>query len=82
MPLGTWPRNKALKEIGALALVQVLEAMETLSLALFTRVLNWTEAETQILIGMARNELEDRSKHLYMICRVIYGKKPGNAPTQ
>ena len=62
-------------------LLQALEGIEALTIALFTRVLGWTEAETQILLGMARNEFTDRSKHLYSLLHVIYGRKPGNEPT-
>ena len=78
--MGTWAKNATLKELGAVVLLQLLESVESMTLALFTRVLHWTEAETQVLMAMVRNELKDRSKQLFVLCRIIYGRKPGNEP--
>ena len=80
MPVGTWAKNKTLKEIGAFMQLYILEAVEPLTLALFTRVLGWTEAETQVLMAMVRREFKDRSRYLYVICNIVYGRKPGTGP--
>jgi len=79
--MGTWAKNKTLKEIVAILQLQALESIEPLTLALFTRVLNWTEVETQVLMAMVRNEVKDRLKRLYLLCNIIYGRNPGNEPT-
>jgi hypothetical protein len=43
--------------------------------ALFTRVLGWTELEMEMLLAKVRNELKDRSLHLYLKICFVYGQK-------
>ncbi|KAK5202948.1 hypothetical protein LTS03_009624 [Exophiala xenobiotica] len=53
-PIGTWPKNKRLKQIGLFFEHQFLEgAVDGYSLALFTRLGGWSEAETQVLLAQA-----------------------------
>lgn len=66
VPLGTWPRDPKLKEIGRFFRVQFLErALEAYSLALFTRFGDWTNEEVQVLLALVREELKSNKFHLY-----------------
>ena len=66
VPLGTWPKDPALKEIGRWFRVQFVEmALESYSLALFTRTGGWTNEEFQVLIAKVREELKSNKVHLY-----------------
>lgn len=66
VPLGAWPKDKALKEIGRWFRVQFLEmALEAYTMALFTRFGNWKYEEVQVLLAMVRNELKSDRIHLY-----------------
>lgn len=66
VPLGTWPRDPALKEIGRWFRVQFLEgAIEAYTLALFTRAGGWTNEEVQVLLARVRAELKSNTFHLY-----------------
>lgn len=66
VPLGTWPRDKALKETGRWFRVQFLEgAIEAYTLALFTRAGGWTGDEVQVLLAAVRRELKTDDIHLY-----------------
>ncbi|OAA49472.1 hypothetical protein NOR_01395 [Metarhizium rileyi] len=77
VPLGTWPRNPALKEIGRYFRVQFLDmALEAYSLALFTRMGGWSNEEAQVLFAMVRNELKTNRIHLYTYTAFVTGTKP------
>ena len=43
LPVGIWPKNKRLKNIGMFEMVNMDEGLESLSLMLFTRALKWTQ---------------------------------------
>ncbi|KAL1966544.1 hypothetical protein VTN77DRAFT_4466 [Rasamsonia byssochlamydoides] len=55
---------------------QVLEAIGSYAPALFTRVLGWNREEVEVLSAAARNELKDRSIHVYQEVHIVYGRKP------
>ncbi|KAJ9665692.1 hypothetical protein H2201_004176 [Coniosporium apollinis] len=59
IPVGTWPKNKKLKEIGAFDLVQFLDGLEGLSLRILTTVRRWSPEEVQALLMDVRKELRD-----------------------
>jgi hypothetical protein len=65
-PIGTWPKEKKLKEIGRYFRCQMLEgAIEGYSLAVFTRFGGWSPAETEVLFAHVRNELKSNKMHIY-----------------
>jgi hypothetical protein len=65
-PIGPWPKNKRLKEIGIYFQYQFLEAaVDGYSLALFTRFGGWTEEETQVLLAHVRKEIKSNKMHVY-----------------
>ncbi|KAH7166430.1 S-adenosyl-L-methionine-dependent methyltransferase [Dactylonectria macrodidyma] len=77
VPLGTWPKDAKLKEIGRVFRVQFLEmAIEAYSLALFTRFGGWTSEEVQVLLALVRAELKTNKIHLYTYAAYITGRKP------
>ncbi|KHN94348.1 uncharacterized protein MAM_07777 [Metarhizium album ARSEF 1941] len=81
VPLGTWPKNPALKEIGRWFRVQFLDmALEAYSLALFTRLGGWSNDEAQVLFAMVRNELKTSRIHLYTYTAFVTGTKHADAP--
>ncbi|KAK5655087.1 hypothetical protein OQA88_5986 [Cercophora sp. LCS_1] len=65
IPLGPWPREKALKEVGRWFKVQFLEgALEAYTLALFAMA-GWSGEEVKTLLEKARGELAEGRMHLY-----------------
>jgi len=64
LPLGPWPRDLALKEIGMLNVTQVLEGLEGFTLRLFTGVLGWSVEAIQILLAKVRKEMKDQRIHM------------------
>ncbi|OJJ57247.1 hypothetical protein ASPSYDRAFT_155427 [Aspergillus sydowii CBS 593.65] len=75
IPIGSWPKDKPLKTIGQWMQVHAIESVEPLTLALFTRVLGWSEAECRVLIAKVQREFKERRQY-YVNCHFIYGQKP------
>ena len=59
IPIGPWPKDKALKEIGTFDIVQFLENMEGLSMRIFTTLANYTPEEVLALCAKLREELRN-----------------------
>jgi uncharacterized UPF0146 family protein len=74
--MGSWPKNPHLKDVGKVAKLTVLEAIEPYSLALFTRVLGHTYEETQEFMLKAQDDLIDARHHVYGRVHYVYGRRP------
>ena len=79
VPVGVWPKDKKMKEVGAFNLVQLKEGLEGFSLALYTRVLGWSPDEVQILLNKVRKDLSDRAIHAQNDIHVVWARKPLSA---
>ncbi|KAL4776642.1 S-adenosyl-L-methionine-dependent methyltransferase [Aspergillus nidulans var. acristatus] len=64
LPLGTWPRERRMKEIGALNMLQMLDGLEAFSAATFTNILGWTIEEVQVFLALVRKDAKDRGVHM------------------
>ncbi|EOD44847.1 putative tam domain methyltransferase protein [Neofusicoccum parvum UCRNP2] len=78
-PLSPWAKGRRLKEIGKYNLIHVLDAIEAYSIALFTRVLNYSAEEVQVMLAKMREEYKNPELHIYWIYHVTYGQKPEDA---
>ncbi|KAJ3539967.1 hypothetical protein NM208_g5269 [Fusarium decemcellulare] len=76
-PIGTWPKDKFYKELGAWTYANLEGGLEGLTLALFTRALKWTKDETMLFCAEVRKNLQDPRIHAYILVIVVYGQKPG-----
>ncbi len=66
LPLGTWPKDKRLKEIGAWTrLVLMDEGMEAMTMELLTEVMKWSVEEVQVLLAKVRPEVIKSEVHAY-----------------
>ncbi|KAF7190415.1 Secondary metabolism regulator laeA [Pseudocercospora fuligena] len=75
-PLGAWPKDKSLKEIGRWFKAQFLEmALEAYTLALFVRVGGWQELEVKALLAHVRSEMSTSKMHLYTFCSYLACEK-------
>jgi len=52
------------------------ESVEAHSIALYTRVLNYSLDQAKVFFEMVKKEFNDRRLHLYTIYRFVYGRKP------
>lgn len=76
LPIGMWPQNKRLKQIGALMMVNYMEALEAMTFAMFTSVLGWTIEEVQVFLVGVRNDIRRKDVHIYFHYYFVYGQKP------
>lgn len=76
VPIGQWTRDPILKTIGGFERLHMNESVEAHSLALFTRVLGYSDNQANTLFTMVCNEVNDRRLHLYTVYRFLVGKKP------
>lgn len=63
VPVGPWPKDPQLKEIGTLNLVQLLDGMEAFTLRLFCDVLGWTREECLVMLAQVRSEFKSPDIH-------------------
>lgn len=75
-PLGPWAKNKKNKEIGRYCLADFHDAVAT-PVALFTKVLGWSEGKFGDMLEEVRRELEGQETHLYATVAFCYARKPG-----
>ncbi|CAP61830.1 uncharacterized protein PODANS_5_2670 [Podospora anserina S mat+] len=74
-PINTWPRDPKHKELGKWAHENFSWGCESMSLALFTRVLRWSADEVRIFMASVRKDLRDRRLHAYWNFWVVYGRR-------
>ncbi|KAG0154688.1 hypothetical protein PDIDSM_256 [Penicillium digitatum] len=80
VPSSVWARDPVQKEIGRYNQCSLLMAVESYSLALFTRVLGWSNSETQVFLAGVRKDLKNPAVHTYCNLHVVYGRKPSRSP--
>ncbi|OJD32350.1 methyltransferase domain-containing protein [Diplodia corticola] len=76
IPLGPWPKDPKMKEVGLVNLMQYLDGLEAFSFRMFTNVLGWKLEEVKVINAEVREELKNKSIHPYYTFHVAYGQKP------
>ncbi|RSL46430.1 hypothetical protein CEP54_013850 [Fusarium duplospermum] len=77
LPIGAWPKDLRLKEIGRYQAIQELQVIDSYTPQLFRHVLGWNMEEIQVLMAQVKRELRDPSIHLYLPVYIVWGRKPG-----
>lgn len=75
-PVGSWPKDPRLKEIGRVGQVTLYDAIEPYTLALWTRVLGYSSQEAQEYVDKVRAELLNTSHHIYVMFHYVYAQRP------
>ena len=65
IPEGGWPADRRLKQAGQLQQVAMLDGVEALTLAIFTRCLNWSGEEVQLFLAQVRREFLKKKIYTY-----------------
>ena len=74
-PLGTWPRDPVLKEMGTMA--QLVLERDTEGYILFVaNLLGWSREEVQVYIAHLRREIRSNRYYPYSRQTVVWGRKP------
>ncbi|RDW73611.1 S-adenosyl-L-methionine-dependent methyltransferase-5 [Coleophoma crateriformis] len=75
-PQNRWPRGKRFKELGMWTLENISTGLEGLSLALFTRGLQWSKEELEVFLVDVRKDMKNTRIHSYWPIRVTSARKP------
>ncbi|KAL1845486.1 hypothetical protein Plec18167_001433 [Paecilomyces lecythidis] len=76
LPIGSWPKDPKLKEIGKFQSVQELQVIDSYTPGIFSRVLGWSHDEIEVFIAKVKNDLKNPSIHLYLPVYFVWGRKP------
>ncbi|RPB03580.1 S-adenosyl-L-methionine-dependent methyltransferase [Choiromyces venosus 120613-1] len=76
LPVGPWPKDPLLKEIGRFNMLSGMQGLDGFTLALFTRVLGWSAEDVMKFIQTVKDQLLDRRTHAFANYHVVYGRKP------
>ena len=64
VPLGPWPKDPELKQIGMTDLVQLLDGLEGFSLKTLEAV-GWSQSEIEVFLASVRREMKSGKFHAY-----------------
>lgn len=78
-PVGTWPKDKKLKEVGAFNLISFLDNLEGMTLRLYTNAWGWQPEEIKVLCAQLRKEFKNPKMRFQHNFYVVYAQKPENA---
>lgn len=79
IPIGPWAKDPTLKELGRLEHTHMQMAVDSHTLALFTRALNYSRDQADVLMEGVKGEFRNRDLRLITSYRFIIGRKPINA---
>lgn len=65
IPLGPWPKDQKLKELGKWVSVSTQDAVEAYGLRLYTQVLGWSPDPARIHFALVKAQLRRPSVHAY-----------------
>ncbi|KAK1537032.1 methyltransferase domain-containing protein [Colletotrichum costaricense] len=66
LPLGPWPKDPHMKDVGLCNLICVLDGLEAFNLRLLTGVLGWSKEEVLTMLAACRQELKTGAFHARM----------------
>jgi SAM-dependent methyltransferase len=65
VPASPWPKNKRLKQIGALEMMNVVAGATAFGLRAFEKVFGWTKDQTELVMVNFRRDVKNRHYHQY-----------------
>lgn len=81
LPIGNWPKDPRLKEIGTLMHVNFYEGISAFTAVLFKDVLGWTREEVELFNASVRTACRERAAHRVhpmFDFLVVIARKPSN----
>jgi hypothetical protein len=76
IPIGPWPADPRLREIGLYQLEHALLSIESFTLGMLGRALSWSAEECQVIGAEVRREMRDPTNHLFTTLHFITGRRP------
>jgi SAM-dependent methyltransferase len=78
-PINSWPRDRALKEIGMYVCEDLHQGLEGFSLSMFSRGLKWEDEQIKQVLSDAARDIRNTSAHIYLPISICWARKPGPA---
>lgn len=75
-PIGTWPKNRKMKELGAFTRAHLDAGLEGWTLRGLTGLLGWTKEEVYAYCAGMRADMRNPKLHGIHEMRVVYARKP------
>lgn len=75
-PVGGWPRDKKLKEIGHWAQTALESDIEGYVLFIANVIVGWSREEILVYIAQLRREIRSSKHHSYFKLKAVWGRKP------
>ncbi|RDW94381.1 hypothetical protein BP5796_00144 [Coleophoma crateriformis] len=75
IPLNDWPKDRRMKELGALFLENMLDAVVALK-KIWTFALGYSSEDADAFMGEVRSAVRNREVHAYFDFNIVYGQKP------
>lgn len=63
LPLGDWPEDRRLKEVGMFQRFQMVEGIHGIAFGLLTRIAGWRPERVEAFLAGVRREMKDRNVH-------------------
>ena len=63
LPLGDWPEDRRLKEVGLFQRFQMTEGLHGIAFGLLTRVAGWSPQRVEAFLAGVRKEMKDQNVH-------------------
>ncbi|PNY25604.1 Uncharacterized protein TCAP_04461 [Tolypocladium capitatum] len=76
IPIGPWAKHPTLKELGRFELIHMQMAVDSHTPALFTRVLNYSSDQAQVVMEGVKREFRNRDLRLITSYRFVTGRRP------
>ncbi|KAM0484600.1 hypothetical protein ACHAP7_003160 [Fusarium lateritium] len=76
VPIGGWPKDPKMKEIGKYAQATLEQDIEGYVLFMANTVEGWTKEEVEVYISMLRRELRQGKMHPYYQQKAVWAQKP------
>lgn len=76
VPIGPWPKDPAMKEIGRYQREHMVIGVEPYTYGFIGKVLGWSGEECKVLTARVVNEIKDKSFHIYVKFYFVSGRKP------
>lgn len=76
LPIGTWPKDPRLKEIGTLMGINFVDGVDAFTAVLFKDVLGWEQENVTALNEGVKKAVQDTSVHPMFDFLIITGQKP------
>lgn len=79
VPLGPWPKDARMKEIGRYQREHMSMGVESYTLGLLGKVLGWSDDECRVMIAKCVGDIRNKAVHIYIRFFFVHGRKPETA---